>query len=206
MSQIALPLLWPAEDAIGDFILSDTNAAAVRHLEHRALWPVMATVLSGPRKSGRSLLGRIFVAQSGGTMIDDADRRPEEDLFHAWNNAQSERRPLLLIADRPPPGWAIGLPDLRSRLAATPAVAIGDPDDALAAALLEKQLGARGLPLSPPVAAYILARMDRTHVAIARMVDALDAAALVGRQGLTIPLARRALRACGFIDESHEIG
>ena len=206
MSQIALPLLWPADDAIGDFILSATNVDAVRHLEHRALWPVMTTVLTGPRKSGRSLLGRIFVAESGGILIDDADRRDEESLFHAWNAAQSDRRPLLLIADRPPPIWQVTLPDLRSRLAATPAVAIGDPDDALAAALLEKLLGARGLLLSPPVAAYILTRMDRSHVAIGRLVDALDAAALVRQQGLTIPLARKALRACGFIDESQEIG
>ncbi|HEX8447009.1 MAG TPA: chromosomal replication initiator DnaA, partial [Sphingomonas sp.] len=101
MSQIALPLLWPAEDAIGDFIQSASNQAAVRHLKHRALWPVMTTVLTGPRKSGRSLLGRMFVADSGGRLIDDADRRPEEELFHAWNRAQSDRRPLLLIADRP---------------------------------------------------------------------------------------------------------
>jgi len=204
MSQIALPLLWPAEAAIGDFILSPTNAFAIRHLDHRDLWPVMATVLTGPRKSGRSLLGRIFAGQSGGMLIDDADRRPEEELFHAWNRAQSERLPLLLIADAPPPVWAVELPDLRSRLAATPAVALEDPDDALTAALLEKQLGARGLVLPPPVAAYVLARMDRTHVAIARMVDALDSAALVRRRGLTIPVARAALAACGFIDASRE--
>ena len=206
MSQIGLPLLWPAEAAIDDFLLSPTNAAAVRHLEHRALWPVMATVLSGPRKSGRSLLGRIFVAQSGGRLIDDADRRPEEELFHAWNRAQSDGRPLLMIADQPPPIWMADLPDLRSRLAATPAIALDDPDDRLAAALLEKQLGARGLVLPPAVAAYVLARMDRTHVAVSRMADALDAAALVRRRGLTIPVARAALATCGFIDESRDSG
>ncbi|HEX8445203.1 MAG TPA: chromosomal replication initiator DnaA, partial [Sphingomonas sp.] len=106
---------------------------------------------------------------------------------------------------RPPPLWHATLPDLRSRLGATPAVAIGDPDDALAAALLAKGLGARGLPLAPLVASYILARVDRSHVAIARVVDALDSAALVRQQGLTIPLARTALIACGFIDASSDI-
>ena len=40
------------------------NADAVRHLGHWSLWPVTATLLTGPRKSGRSLLGRIFAAKS----------------------------------------------------------------------------------------------------------------------------------------------
>jgi hypothetical protein len=110
MNQIALPLLWPAEEAMGDFILSDANRDAVRHLQHRALWPVMTTILVGPRKSGRSLLGRIFVGQSGGALIDAADQRPDEALFHAWNEAQSARRPLLMIMDRRPDLQAIALP------------------------------------------------------------------------------------------------
>ncbi|WP_076069308.1 HdaA/DnaA family protein [Sphingomonas montana] len=206
MNQIALPLLWPADAAAGDFILSPTNADAVRHLERLALWPVMATVLVGPRKSGRSLLGRIFAAQSGGTLIDAADRQPEEDLFHAWNRAQSERQPLLMIADHAPPVWSATLPDLRSRLAATPVVRLEHPDDALATALLDKELGARGLAVPSAVAAYVLARIDRSHVAIARIVDALDTAALVRQRGLTVPLARDALVACGFIDASSDVG
>ena len=39
--------------------------------------PVMASVLTGPRKSGRSLLARVFASRSGGSIVDDADLRPE---------------------------------------------------------------------------------------------------------------------------------
>ena len=150
----------------------------------------MATILTGPRKSGRSLLGRLFAKRSGGRLIDDADRRPEDELFHAWNDAQATRRPLLLIADLPPPAWKVRLPDLRSRLGATPAVTLGDPDDALAAALIEKLLAQRNLPSPPELIAYLVPRIERTHVDIIRTVDALDEAALAKRARLSVKLAR----------------
>lgn len=190
MGQIALPLGWPADERQEDFIIAESNAAAVRHLEHWGTWPVMATILSGPRKSGRSLLGRLFAKRSGGRLIDDADRRPEDELFHAWNDAQTTRRPLLLIADEPPPAWKVRLPDLRSRLSATPLVALGDPDDRLAAALLEKLFVQRNLQPQADLISWLLPRIERTHVDIIRTVDALDEAALAKRARLSVKLAR----------------
>jgi hypothetical protein len=202
MSQFALPLDWPAAETESSFVVGTANAEAVRHLGHWSLWPVMATILTGPRKSGRSRLGRRFVANSGGSLIDDADRRPEEELFHAWNRAQSERRPLLMIADAPPPTWAVALPDLKSRMAATPKLAIAEPDEELAGALIEKMLGVRGLAAPPEVLAYLLPRIERTYVAIQQVVDLIDDTALARRSRLTVPLARRALQRMGVIDDS----
>lgn len=203
MNQIGLPFAWPAADEDRDFCRGAANADAVRHLEHRGLWPVMATLLTGPRKSGRSLIGRIFAAQSGGTLIDGAEDAAEEAIFHAWNRAQADRRPLLLIADAPPPAWAIRLPDLRSRIAATPHVAIAEPDDALAAALFEKLLARRGLAAGAEVIAYLIPRIERSYVAILRTVDALDALSLAQRRRLTVPLARQVLIEAGVIDDSY---
>ncbi len=203
MSQLALPLDWPAAEGEGSFVVGAANAEVVRHLGHWALWPVMATIVTGPRKSGRSRLGRRFAASTGGTLIDDAERQPEEALFHAWNRAQSERRPLLLIADAPPPTWPIALPDLRSRFAATPKLAIAEPDEVLAMALIEKLLGARGLAAPPEVLSYLMPRMERSYVAIQRIVDLIDDTALARRSRLTVPLARRALARMGVIDDSH---
>ena len=202
MSQIALPFDWPAVEGQGDFLVGAANAEVVRHLGHWSLWPVMATIVTGPRKSGRSRLGRVFVAQSGGRLIDDADRQPEETLFHAWNRAQSDHRPLLMIADAPPPLWVVRLPDLASRLAANPKLAIAEPDEELAAALIEKLLGARGLAAPPEVLAYLLPRIERSYVTIQRLVDLIDDTALARRSRLTVPLARRALQRMGVIDES----
>lgn len=202
MSQIALPLEWPAGASERDFLVSDANLAAVRHFEHWALWPVMATLLTGPRKSGRSLLGRIVAGRTGGELADDAERADEEALFHAWNRAQERRRPLIMVVDTLPPDWAVRLPDLASRLAATPRVAIGDPDELLVAQLIEKLSHDRGLAAPPELIRYLVPRLERSYVAINRAIDALDGLAFERRQGLTIPLARKALAAIGVIDES----
>ena len=195
MSQIALPLDWPAGADERDYIVSDANEPLIRHLEHWSLWPVMATIITGPRKSGRSLLGRIFAAKSGGELIDDAETRDEEAIFHAWNRAQERRRPLILIADAAPPAWRVRLPDLRSRLAATPSMRIEEPDDMLAGALIEKLCHARGLAAPPELVRYLVPRIERSYLGVTRTIDALDELAFERRQRLTIPLARRALLA-----------
>jgi hypothetical protein len=200
MSQIALPFDWPAPESADDFIVTAANRDAVTQLEHPAGWPVRAALLTGPRKSGRSLLGRIFAAQTGGTFIDDAETASEADIFHRWNLAQEERRPLLIIALYPPPQWRVRLPDLVSRLAATPHLEIGEPDDMLIGMLLEKLLGQRGVILAPEVAAYLTARVERSYVALMRLTDVLDNAALSQRKGVTIKLAKQVLEQIGMGD------
>jgi hypothetical protein len=200
MSQIALPLDWPADERDDEFILSDANAAVARHLEHWALWPVPVTILTGPRKSGRSLIGRLFAHKTGGRLFDDAWDADEEALFHAWNAAMASRRPLLIVADAPPPEWAVSLPDLASRLAATPRVAILPPDDALMIALLERGLSRRGLPVAPTLLVWLQTRIERSYVGVLAAVDALDRYALSRQHRLTIPLARAALIEAGVID------
>jgi hypothetical protein len=202
MSQIALPLDWPAGDREQDYLISAANQPLIRHFEHWSLWPVMATILTGPRKSGRSLLGRIVAGKAGGELIDNAEEADEEAIFHAWNRAQESRRPLILIADAPPPTWTVRLPDLRSRLAATPVVRIEEPDDLLVAQLIEKLCHVRGLAAPPELVRYLVPRIERSYFGVHRAIDALDELAYEQRQRLTIPLARRALAAVGVIDES----
>jgi chromosomal replication initiation ATPase DnaA len=156
----------------------------------------MAALLVGPRKSGRSLLARIFAAKSGGTILDDADRMAEADIFHAWNRAQGDRRPLLIVAEAAPPVWAVKLPDLRSRLAASPLLEIGQPDDALFPQLLERAFERHLLHARPDVLAWIAARVERSHIAILRAADALESA---GVQRLSIPAVRATLQAAGLL-------
>lgn len=193
MSQIALPFDWPAPEKSDAFIVTAANRLAVDGLDRSASWPVKAAILTGPRKSGRSLLGRIFAAKTGGTLIDDAEQHREADIFHRWNKAQEERRPLLVIAMSPPPIWKIKLPDLASRLTATPIFTLGEPDDVLAAMLLEKLLAQRGLQVLPEVVNYIIQRIDRSYLAIMRVLDALDTAALSQHRAITTKLARLVL-------------
>jgi hypothetical protein len=199
VAQIALPLDWPVADRDEDFLISDANRAAFEHLKRWSLWPVMATLVTGPRKSGRSLLGRVFVRKTGGRLFDNVEDHDEEAIFHAWNEAQLSRRPLLIVGDSPPPLWKVALPDLRSRLAATPHVAIGDPDDTLIGDLIVKLLGDRGIAVPPEVPAFIVPRIERSYVAVQQVVAELDRAALSHHRRMTVAMARRALSESGMI-------
>jgi hypothetical protein len=199
VNQIALPLDWPVADRDEDFLVSEANQAAFEHFRRWSLWPVMATVLTGPRKSGRSLLGRIIVRKTGGRLFDNAEEHDEEELFHAWNEAQEKRRPLLMIAAAPPPAWQVKLPDLKSRLAATPCVRIEDPDDLLLRDLLGKQLADRGVVAPPEVTEFLVPRIERSYVAVQQVVDALDRAMLSQHRRITVPMAKRALIEAGLI-------
>lgn len=193
MNQIALPFQWPVADGDEDFLLSAANREAFDHFKSWSTWPVMATLLTGPRKSGRSLLGRIFVRKTGGRLFDNAEDHDEEAIFHAWNDAQERRKPLLIVADAPPPHWEVRLPDLRSRLAATPHITIGPPDDELLGALILKLLGDRGIAALPEIAEFLVPRIERSYVGVVKVVDALDRAILSHHKRLTVPVAKRAL-------------
>lgn len=199
MSQLALPLAWPADPGDDAFLVGSSNANAVELLENWAAWPVRAGLLVGPRKSGRSLLARIFQRKCGGVVMDEAQQAPETALFHAWNRAQEANRPLLIVADERPPAWDIALPDLRSRIAASPTAVIDAPDDTLARALLERGLARRGLDARPELVDWVTSRIERSHLAIACTVDALDTGAMERRRGLSIPFARVTLTGAGLL-------
>ena len=199
--QIALPLDWSAGGANdGPLIVGTSNADAVRYLRHVATWPVRTAVLTGPRGSGRSLIGRLFARETGGRVIDGPGSVSEEEIFHAWNAAQSSGTPLLIIADAPPADWTIALPDLRSRLAAVPVLTIGEPDDCLARDLIEALFAQRGIAIAPEVPSYIVPRMERSYAMIHRIVAALDAASLEKGRGIGIRLIRETLLSQGLID------
>jgi hypothetical protein len=199
VNQIALPLDWPVADNEEDFLVSSANKAAFDHFKRWSLWPVMATVLTGPRKSGRSLLGRIVTRKIGGRLFDDAEEHDEEALFHAWNEAQEKRRPLLMIADSPPPAWEVKLPDLRSRLAATPHIRIEEPDDSLIGDLVTKLLADRGILTPPELGEFLIPRIERSYVAVQQVIEVLDRYALSNHRRMTVPMARRALVDAGLI-------
>ena len=104
-----------------------------------------------------------------------------------------ERRPLLLTARSLPADWNVHLADLGSRLAATPRVRIGPPDDALLEAVFRKQWRDRGIEPPAEVASYVLARIERSFESVGRAVQLIDQLAMATLRPITIPLAREAL-------------
>ena len=200
--QIALPLDWPQTDEETRFIVSEANREAFEHFRRWSMWPVRATILTGPRRSGRTLLARTFVERVGGRLVDQAERADEEELFHAWNDAQDSGLPLVMIADEVPPAWAPRLPDLRTRLAITPVATIGQPDDALFAALMQLLFADRGLHVAPEALRFMAERLNREYWTAERAVEEVDRFAIAERARVTLPTIRRALSQARMIGDA----
>ena len=191
--QIALPLDWPQSSGHTRLILSQANREAFEHFRTWSMWPVKATILTGPRRSGRTLLARSFVERVGGRLFDGAERGDEQQLFHAWNDAQDSGRPLVMITDIVPPEWQPQLPDLRTRIAVTPVTRIGLPDDPLFAGLIQLLFAVRGLHVPGEALRFMVERLERDYWAAERAVEAVDRFAIAERARLTLPTIRRAL-------------
>jgi hypothetical protein len=200
--QIALPLDWPQGEGESRFILSEANREAFEHFRQWSLWPVKAAILTGPRRSGRSLLARSFVERVGGRLFDEADQRDEDELFHAWNHAQDSGRPLVMVADEVPPAWAPRLPDLKTRLAVTPVARILLPDDSLFPALIQRFFADRGLHVPADALKFMSERLHRDYWTAERAVEVVDRFAIAERARLSLPTIRRALAEAGMIGEA----
>ena len=191
MSQIALPL--SAAGTSGRIILGPSNQPVADAFARADGWPFRTAILTGPARSGKSLLARWFTDSGKGEAIDNADRQPEAALFHRWNRAQEAGTALLLITSTPPGEWRIALPDLASRLGSALLLEIGPPNDAMLAALVAEHAARRGLVLGEGASAWLLPRLERSHAAVEALVVTIDRLSLERKQPVTISLLRDAL-------------
>jgi chromosomal replication initiation ATPase DnaA len=215
--QLPLPLARRPALAADDFLVADSNRAAVAWLDRWPDWPATALILIGPEGAGKTHLARIFAERTGAAffdgarlamaalsplfegapaavVVDDADRVPDWPiLFHLYNILVQREGRLLVTARHAPSRWGIGLADLRSRLATAPIAAITAPDDALLSAVLAKHFSDRGVPVDPGVIAFLAARMERSFAAAQAAAAAIDRHALAAGRRVTLPLVRAAL-------------
>ena len=215
----------PAIPALGreDFFVSPSNATAAALIEGWQDWPAHKLALCGPQGAGKTHLTHVWAAQSGATIlpaadlpradisalahthvaVEDADTlagRPEGEraLLHLHNLVLAEGHCLLLTACSAPGFWPLRLPDLASRMQATPAALLEEPDDALLLAVMMKLFADRQLLPSPGTLAYLTRRMPRSFEMAHRIVSALDRASLVSGRPVTRSLAAQVLEDLGL--------
>lgn len=205
-SQIALPLAGRAPSGPQRIVVGTANAAVIEALQAPERWPYHVAVLTGPPRSGKSLLARWAQGLAGAerlAVVDDAQDADETALFHQWNAVQEAgTAALLLVAnadvdhgDGQGGGWHIALPDLASRIGGSLPLVIGAPDDDMTAALIQAHAEQRGLSLPDGAAEYLVPRTERSFAAIDALVSTIDRISLERQSPATMSVWRAALEA-----------
>ncbi len=211
----------PARAALGrdDFFVSPANAQAVALIGAPGGWPSGKLVLYGPTGAGKSHLVHVWADATGARIVaardlatadiaalavgpvavedvpEIAGEHPAEAaLFHLHNLVLAEGHGLLMTGRDAPGRWGMRLPDLQSRIDGTQSAPLSAPDDALLAAVLAKLFNDRQIAPHANVIPYLVAHMERSFDAAARIVSRLDALALEERSNLNRKLAARLLK------------
>lgn len=202
-----------------DFIVGEANARALAFVEAWPDWPARSAVIWGPEGSGKTHLAHIWARQSGARaiaaedlrtdaigdlepggrwLVDDADLVDDAvALFHLLNFVNQFDGALLLAGRLAPQAWPQQLPDLRSRLAGLPGVALAAPDEALLARVMLKLFADRQLKVPEGVIPYLVVRMERSFSAAERLVAAIDGLALQQKRNISVEIAAEALASLG---------
>jgi hypothetical protein len=188
-----LPLPLAAGASPERIVVGTANAHVLDAFAQPEAWPYRTAVLSGPPRSGKSLLARWFAQTGKGEVIDDADTVDETELFHRWNRAQESGTPLLIVSNAGEAGWPVALPDLASRLGGSLHLTVGEPDETMLADLLALHAELRGFTLGEDAAAYLVPRAERSHVGVERLVAAIDRISLERKAAPTLAVWREAL-------------
>ncbi len=215
--QLILDLPLEPRYAREDFLAAPANLAALRAIDAWPDWPGRMLLIVGPPGAGKTHLGAIWAERAGAArlpgeglaeadlprlaaanalLVDDADRvgGGEAALFHLVNLARESGAFLLLTATSPPDLWGVQKADLLSRLRLAPLVALGEPDEALARAVLVKLFDDRQLRVDPAVIDYVVLRIERSLAAAQAIVAALDREALARGRAVTRPMAATLLK------------
>jgi chromosomal replication initiation ATPase DnaA len=195
-------------------VISDANRDAWRMLQRAPMWPGAALALTGPRHSGRTHMASAWAQMQRGAfahrdapltqqfraaharlVIDDADRWGDDGgLARVIDVARAEGGALLLIGESAPAFWPVGITDLRSRLAALAHVSLGEPDDALLSAVLQRHCRARFIKLTDQAAQYLVQHMERSFTAALKIAEALESAHVRASRPVSTIIAARVLR------------
>ena len=216
--QLALKL--PGITALGreDFLVAPSNALAVSLIDAWPGWQGGKLVLTGPAGAGKTHLAHVWAARSGArilpaaelteaavpalaegsVVVEDVPRiagnaAAETALFHLHNLVLANGHGLMVTGQPPLAGWALGLPDLMSRLQGASSAELARPDDALLTAVLAKLFADRQITPHANLIDYLVARIDRSFDTAREIVARLDEASMAQKKPVTRHLAAAVL-------------
>ena len=197
-----------------DFLVGEGNDLAHGRIMAFPHWGDPLTLVTGPAKSGKSHLARIFADRSGAhfvavdelealardggrqpLVIEDVDRAgyDEAGLFHLLNQAMRDHRPILMTAREDVAQWPFATDDVRSRARRATAFSVAMSDDIQLSQMFVKLFGDRQIAVDPKIISYLVARMERSTEEAVILADLMDRLALAKGTAITRTIAADAL-------------
>ena len=189
-----------------DFFVTDCNRDAATYLDSPDRWTFPFVLIYGDKGCGKTHLAHTFsdnILQAESLTEGDILQLPmrsvvenveqvssEQILFHLYNHALANNKQIVFTA-RVLPEFHIA--DLQSRFNAMPQIKILPPDDLLMSAVLCKLFSERQVTVDADVIAYLLKHLQRTFVAMEKVVEIADQLSLSQKRAITIPLIKEAL-------------
>ena len=190
-----------------NFFVNQTNLYAFNALINNNS---RLSFLYGPKKSGKSYLGKIWLKKNNATqlndnyeyflnnnnniLIDNLLLFDEEKIFHIVNNCILNNLKILIISNIKISETKFKYIDLSSRLKTFSNLEIDQPDDEMLLTILTKLLIDKQFIINTnDIFEYILRRVDRSYEGIHEIINKLDVLSLEKKRQLTIPLIKEIL-------------
>lgn len=170
------------------------TCAAAEAAGHRAAYLPMAAAAGRVGEALEAFEGIDLLALDGLEAIA-GNRQDEIALFDAHNRAGAAGSRLLYAARGNPDALALGLPDLRSRLAQGSRITVQLLDDDGRREVLRQRALRRGWVLEDAALEWLLKRVDRDLAGLTALLDQLDRASLAAQRRITVPFLRLTLGA-----------
>lgn len=162
-------------------------------------WPSYALHIYGETGCGKTHIANIAqsLAQQNSVTLHAIENLhagfDEVELLQKLNFAKERGENVLLTSSAPLIQLGFKLPDLTSRLAAIPSIAIEAPDSELFYMLLARQFSARQISVDDGVLNYLTNRLERSFSALVAAVEKIDKLSLQEKRSITIPLVKNVI-------------
>jgi DnaA regulatory inactivator Hda len=219
-----LTLGLPYRPALGreDFLIANSNRAAIEFIDSWPDWHEPVAIIYGPKSCGKTHILNVWRSKTGAVELTREDLTPDrlettldqvpgnftldnlEDLisagsaeqhavFHLINEIRNKGGTLLCTTRTAPAEWSVALKDLESRMKAAHILSIDMPDDDLLFAIFVKLFHDRQISVDPEMIQFLLSRCDRSFDTVFSMVEKIDAASLQEKRRITLPFIKKVL-------------
>jgi len=213
MSQLAFNLQLSPSYNPEDFVVSESNQAAVDCLDSWGADRPGILLLIGDKSAGKTHLAMLWAVKNNAVFLDnellgkvdseqiwqkgnaaileDMDTiKDQTALFHLLRLVENNKYRLLITSSKAVPDLGLTLPDLSSRLAAATNVRIELPDEFLLTVFLSKFFSDRQLRVSEEVINYIIRRLERSFEQVYKFAEKIEQASLEQKREITIPFIK----------------